>query len=172
MWQLSSRAAVDYFCLIKWHSPSVILSRSKNTLFLDTTLSFLTHLIVSCGMKKQKYIWHLLNVPFWLPFIWFYYYSFCHCLNFIPWLCFVAVAIRSFCYLCVFVWCDFSSSLTSHSLLLEQIRNKISEQLSLGMISHTHLSPGKGTVNGPKSALFTPGEKIKVCLQIASVIFH
>lgn len=116
MWQLSSRAAVDYFCLIKWHSPSVILSRSKNTLLFDTTLSFFTHLIVSCGMKKQKHVWHLPNVPFWLRFIWFYYYSFCHCLNFIPWLCFVDVAIRSFCFLCVFVWCDFSSSLTSRSL--------------------------------------------------------
>lgn len=78
------------------------VSRSKNTLYLDTTSSFFTHLIVSCEMKKQKCTWHLLNVPFWLPFIWFYYYSFCHCLNFILWLCCVAVALRRFFFLLCF----------------------------------------------------------------------
>lgn len=119
MWQLSSRAAVDYFCLIKRHSPSVILSRSKNTLLLDTTLSFFclsSHIsLFHVEWKKQKHIWHLLNVPCWLRFIWFYYCSFCHCLNFTPWLCFVDVAIGSFRFLSVFVGCDFSS-LTSCSL--------------------------------------------------------
>lgn len=112
------------------------VSRSKNTLYLDTTLSFFAHLIVSCEMKKQKYTWHLLNVPFWLPFIWFYYYSFCHRLNFIPWLCCVVVVLRRFFPLLCFCPIDvifllllfFSStwpvSFTFHSLFCSQTGRK------------------------------------------------
>lgn len=107
------------------------VSRSKNTLYLDTTLSFFTHLIVSCEMKKQKYTWHLLNVPFWLPFIWFYFYSFCQRLNFILWLCCVAVVLRRGFFSGVFVrlmWFYFSStctaSFTSHSLFCSQTGQK------------------------------------------------
>lgn len=151
------------------------VSRSKNTLYLDTTLSFFTHLIVSCEMKKQKYTWHLLNVPFWLPFIWFYFYSFCHRLNFILWLCCVAVVLRrGFFFSGVFVrlmWFFFLLhaqllSLLIHSFVFKQVKNTFSDQLSLSVIAQTHLSPGKGTINGPKSALFTPAETI-----IVSILF-
>lgn len=143
------------------------VSRSKNTLNLDTTLSFFTHLIVSCEIKKNpKCTWHLLNVPFWLPFIWFYYYSFCHRLNFILWLCCVAVALRRFFFsFCVFVrlmWFFLLHaqflSLLIHSFVLTQGENTFSDQLSLSIIAQTQLSPGTGTINGPKSALFAPGK--------------
>lgn len=65
-------------------------------------------------------------------------------------------------------WCEFFLlhtqflSLLVHSFVLKQVENKFSDQLSLSIITQTHLSPGKGTINGPKFALFTQGETIIV----------
>lgn len=170
VWQLSSHAAVDYYGFIKWHSPSVSLAAKIH--------STLTQHCLSWNISLLHVKWKNKNTPdtSWTCrsdclssdsiIIRFVTVLILYC-GFVVWLlCSEGFFFSS----CVFVWLMWFFfllhaqllSLLVHSFVLKQVENTFSDQLSLSTIAQTHLSPGKGTINGPKPALFTPAKTIIV----------
>lgn len=120
--------------------------------------------------KNKKCTWHLSNVPF----IWFYYYSFCHRLNFILWLCCVAVRegffflLLCFCPIDVIFFFFYAPSFAHFSfILLSSNRSKTYFQTNSLLLRHTWGLHLKFAINRPKSALFTAGTTIIACILLS-----